>query len=481
MDTSAAVLPGPPLNLRRRFAIASFGLITVIALSLGWLLSHLLTERMIHREAVVTMEFIQNLLTTDQSARYLLTPEDPELQQRFLRSMAHIASMRDPVRANAYRLDGTIIWSTEDRLVGKRHTDNEERDEAIAGELVVESGRIKLPGQNKPEHEGLGPPSTLFLEIYMPIREPGSEQVVGVIEVYKAPPALDAEIRTGVFQLWLACLACAVGLFLSLYWIVARADRTLRLQHAQLAESQSLASAVELASAVAHNIRNPLASIRLSAELLAHRGTPPAELSEHCSDIVSAVDRADRWISELVRAVQSPQLQSEPVALAPLVTACLEEMASEMTRWRVQSTVQPPPPGHVLAHPAILRQILLSLIANAIEAMPEGGRLEVSWCQKGTLAGLHLTDSGQGIPDEVRQRLFSPFYSTKSGGLGIGLALARRMVEQWQGSLSLTAAQPSGTCVEILLPRTEAPRPLAIEPAQASVKEGAAYGNPAGD
>ena len=242
-----------------------------------------------------------------------------------------------------------------------------------------------------------------------------------------------------------------------------------------------MASAVELASAVAHNIRNPLASIRLSAELLGHRGTPPTELEEHCGDIVSAVDRADRWISELVRAVQAPQLQPEPVAMGPLVVACFEEMATEMARWHVHGSVQPPPPGHVLAHPAILRQILLSLIANAIEAMPTGGQLQVSWCEKGPLAGLHLTDSGHGIPDEVRQRLFSPFYSTKSGGLGIGLALARRMVAQWQGSLSLTAAQPSGTCVEILLPRTEAPRSPALLPAPASEKEGVPHGHPAGD
>ncbi len=479
MAVSTVVSPGPPLNLRRRFAIASLAVITVIALSLGWLLSNLLTERMIHREGVVTMEFIQNLLTTDRSARYLLTPEDPELSQRFLRSMESVSAMRDPVRANAYRLDGTIIWSTEQRLVGKRHPYNEERDKAIAGELMVESGRTHSPGQNKPEHEGLGPPGTLFLEIYIPIREPGSPQVLGVIELYKTPPALDAELRAGVIQLWLACALGAIGLFVTLYWIVARADRTLRLQHAQLAEAQSLASAVDLASAVAHNIRNPLASIRISAEMLEHNGTPQAELREHCNDIVSAVEQADRWISELVRVVQAPQLEPEGVALGPLVDACFDEMAGEMARRHVHVTVQPAPPGHVLAHPAILQQILLSLMANAIEAMPAGGQLRVSWCEQGRLAGLRLTDSGHGIPDEVRQRLFRPFFSTKSGGLGIGLALAKRMVEQWQGSLSLTAAQPRGTCVEILLPRAEAPRPAA-HAQQVPPKEGVPHGNPVG-
>ncbi|MFC5520045.1 sensor histidine kinase [Polaromonas jejuensis] len=478
MDASTAAFPGPPLNLRRRFAIASLGIITVIALSLGWLLSNLLTQSLLQHEGEANRDFIQNLLTTDGSARYFAAPEDPELRKRFLGSMEHIAAVREPVRANAYRPDGTMLWSTDKALVGQRFPVNDELDEALSGKLVVHSGVI---GQHDPkaEHQGLDQHATYFVESYIPLREPGSTQVLGVMELYKQPTQLSADIRLAVIKLWLACAICASGLFLTLYWIVARADRILRRQHAQLAEAQSLASAVELASAVAHNIRNPLASIRLSAELLEHSGTPQADLGEHCGDIVSAVERADRWISELVRVAQAPQLQPEVVALGPLVSACFDEMAGEMARRQVRGTVELTPPGHVLAHPAILRQILLSLMANAIEAMPEGGQLRVSWCEQGRLAGLHLTDSGHGIPDEVRKRLFRPFFSTKSGGLGIGLALVKRMVEQWQGSLSLSAAQPCGTCVEILLPRAEALRPASQVP-QVPSKEGAPHGNPVG-
>lgn len=478
MDTSTAAFPGPPLNLRRRFAITSLGVITVIALSLGWLLSSLLTDSLLQHEGEANRDFIQNLLITDGSARYFADPKNPELRQRFLASMEHIAAVREPVRANAYQPDGTVLWSTDKALVGQRFPVNDELDEALSGHLVVHSGTI---GQHdsKAEHQGLVRHAAYFVESYVPIRDPDSTQVLGVMELYKQPTQLSADIRAAVVKLWLACAICAVGLFLTLYWIVARADRILREQHAQLAEAQSLASAAELASAVAHNIRNPLASIRLSAELLEHNSAPQADLSEHCGDIVSAVERADRWINELVRASQAPQLHPEVVALGPLVSACFDEMAGEMARRQVRGSVQPTPPGHVMAHPAILRQILISLMANAIEAMPEGGQLWVNWCEQGRLAGLQLTDSGHGIPDEVRQRLFRPFFSTKSGGLGIGLALVKRMVEQWQGSLSLRAAQPCGTCVEILLPRAKALRPDSQVPS-APQKEGAPHGKPVG-
>ena len=251
----------------------------------------------------------------------------------------------------------------------------------------------------------------------------------------------------------LACAASALGLFLSLYWIVARADRTLREQQARLAETQTLATAVELAGAVAHNLRNPLASIRVSAEMLQDGTSEPAETTEHCQDITSAVDRADRWITELVRVSQAPQLQDEAVALGPLVRACLEEMGAEMMRRNIRWQAPEHDPAPVRAHPAMLRQIVLSLIANAIDAMPDGGEITATLQQTGARCVLRLTDTGHGISDEVRQRLFRPFFSTKSGGLGIGLALVKRMVTQWQGEVTLSANSPRGTCVEIVLPR----------------------------
>jgi len=472
MRTSAPV----PLNLRRWFAVASLGVITVMALSLGWLLSSMLTERMLRREGEVMMDFVQNLLTAEDTARYLAAPDDPQLRERFLLSTRHIHAMREPVRANAYGRDGTLLWSTDQALIGRRYSANKELDRALSGELVVQSGRIGEQGHHKEEHEGLGEYGMYFVESYIPIRDRTSQQVLGVMELYKVPTRLNGHIRALLIQLWLACALGAVGLFVTLYWLVARAHRTLRAQQAQLVEVQSLASAAELASAVAHNLRNPLASIRISAEMLEQSDAPEVDAAEHCRDIVGAVERADRWISELVRVAQAPQLQAEAVALGPLLAACLSEMGPEMARRRIDWSVQDSAAGTVLAHTAILRQIILSLMANAIEAMPQGGRLQVSWCDSPGLAGLRLSDSGEGIPEEVRQRLFRPFFSTKSGGLGIGLALVKRMVEQWQGTLTLSPAEPRGTCVEILLPR--APSPAAT---RACLMKGGPHGDLVGD
>ena len=442
----------PHLNLRRRFALISLGVITLIALGLGWLMSHILTERMLQREGEVSMDFIQNLLVTDQSALYLSNPQDTELRERFLSSMAHIATMSEPVRANAYQTNGAVVWSTDATLIGRRYPVNDELDDALAGRLVVHSGRLGDGDPDKGEHIGLAQRTSFYVESYIPIVDPKTRAVLGVMELYKVPVQLNNAIRDALWQLWLACAASALALFITLYWTVARADRLLREQQARLADNQTLASAVELARAVAHNLRNPLASIRVSAEMLQAGETSGAEQLEHCADITASVDRADRWITELVRVSQAPALESEVVSPGPVIHACLTEMSPEMNRRGIHWTVQEGDAPAVLAHTAMLRQILISILANATDVMPEGGEIAVRWRAQAEQLHLHITDSGPGIQEDVRQALFRPFFSTKSGGLGIGLALVKRMVNQWGGQVALSRAPIRGTTVELTLP-----------------------------
>jgi two-component system sensor histidine kinase HydH len=445
-------------SLRRRFAITSLLVIVGIALGLGWLLSEMLTDRMLRREGEVSMEFIRNLLVTDNSAHFLQTPGDPELRQRFLGSMEHLSTMTEPVRANAFGPDGTMLWSTDRDLIGRRDADNPELQEALHGDLVVHSGTLGSKHE-KLEHAGLSEQTHYYVESYIPIlADAHSSRVLGVIELYKVPVQLSAAIREAVLQLWVACAGSAVVLFLALNGVVGRADRVMREQQSKLSEAQALHSAVELAGAVAHNLRNPLASIRTAAEMMDGKPEHLPEQAEHRDDIIASVDRANRWITELVRVSHATQLPVAPVAIAPMWGDCLQELQPEMNRQKVEWQLQEGEAPEVIGHAAMLRQILLSVLANAIEAMPRGGALGVGWS---TQAGqLHITvdDAGTGVKEEVRQALFRPFFSTKSGGLGIGLALARRTLAQWGGTIDLRSRNGAGTRVTIALPLAEPKR-----------------------
>ena len=346
----------------------------------------------------------------------------------FLGSMARLGSMREPVRATAHLADGTVVWFTDAAPIGRRYPVNDELGDALKGQLVVHSDRLHAGNLNKEERVGLASQIGYFVESDSPILEPQTRRVRGVMALYKVPVQLSAAIREGLIQRWLACAASALGLFLARYWIVARADRVMRDQQARLAQAQILATAAELAGAVAHNLRNPLASVRLSAEMLASSQAPGQERVELCNDITLAVDRANRWITELVRVSQVPQLVSEVVWPSCVMRKCAQELTPEMTRRGIRCT--PADDEAPAAHTAMLPQILVSLLANAIEAMPEGGELQLGWKEQGPNLQLHVLDIGTGLRGDARQALFRPFFSTKSGGLGIGLVLVERLVQQ---------------------------------------------------
>jgi two-component system sensor histidine kinase HydH len=463
--------PAQSFNLRRRFAATSLAVIVGIALGLGWLLSSMLTERMLRREGQVSMEFIQNLLTTDDSGHFLADPSKPELEARFLASMAHLSSMTEPVRANAFSNDGRVVWSTDGNLIGRRDPDNHELAEALKGKLVVHSGTLGKLSHQKPEHAGLSARTNYYVESYIPVVEPNGRKVLGVLELYKVPLQLNASIREALIQLWLACAASAVVMFVGLNGVVGRADKIMREQQARLAESQALSSAVELAGAVAHNLRNPLASIRVSAEMLGIAASDNVNCAEHCEDIMGSVDRADRWITELVRVSQAPQLTLEAVSTTPLWRDCLAELQPEMDRSRVTWKLQVGQAPAVIAHMAMLRQILLSVLANAIEAMPQGGPIRIAWVVEQAQLRMSVVDGGSGISEDTKRALFRPFFSTKSGGLGVGLALARRTLEQWNGAIDLASEPGGGSRLTISLPLAAAadPRSMAQEVSNGAV------------
>lgn len=448
LDTTAKT----PFNLKRRFALTSLVVISLMAVGLGTLMTTILTQRMLQREGEVSMDFIQNLLDTDQSAGYFEQPDDEALKQRFMASMAHLSSMKEPIRANAYRLDGTVLWSTDARLTGQHFDENDELGSALAGELVVHGGWISDQQPGKGEHVGLAARTNYYVESYMPMLDLTRRQVIGVMELYKVPVQLNVAIREALWQIWLGCVLGALAIFGALYWMVHRADKVLRSQQSQLAERQALAGATELAQALAHNLRNPLASIRVSAELLEETFPAAPDITEHCEDITASVDRADRWISELVRVAQAPQLTTEPVMPCLIARSCLEEMAPVMQRQHIHWRLSPGEAPTVQAHPAMLRQILISILANATDAMPTGGEIALSWTTQGHELVMTITDNGPGIEEAVLSSLFRPFFSTKSGGLGIGLALTKRMLEQWGGHIHLANVVPQGTRVELRLP-----------------------------
>lgn len=445
-------LPKRPFNLLHWFSLASLAVVAAIAAVNAWLLSDFLTKRMLEREAHVTGEAVQNVLLAEGSYEYLVSPGDPGLAQRFRGSIDHFTVMKDVLRNNVYSRDKVVLWSSDAQLIGRKFADNDELDEALKGELVVNSGRITDEQRKKPEHVGLHPKSDFFFETYIPVRDREGTRVLGVVEIYKAPLELTAAIGEGRKQVWITALGGALLLYGTLYWIAWRADQTIRRQHDRLLEAEALSLVGELASSVAHNIRNPLASIRSSAELALEM--KDQDCSEQARDIITTVDRVETWMRELLRFTRSEPGARGPVDALPLLRRCFEEFGVEFERHRLTGTVSSGVPvARVSADPTLLGHALHSVVANAIEATPEGGRVEgrIEAGDEGGVA-ICVSDTGRGISREDMDRVFRPFFTTKANGLGLGLAQVRRAVERVGGEVRIESTPGAGTTVTLELP-----------------------------
>ncbi|MFM9915472.1 MAG: sensor histidine kinase [Rhizobacter sp.] len=449
-----ATTPQPaPFKLLRWFAGLSAVVIVLVACANAWVISRFLTDQLFQREAAVTQEFVQHILRSDKSIDYLSHLDDPDLRKRFKSTLDQLAGMRDVLRVNVYGIDRTAIWSTDPEVRGKHFNDNDELDGAVAGRLMVEWGRIDPGTKPKGEYVGLAQTAAFFAEIYIPVVDPDTRQVAGVVEVYKSPLALTEAIEAGERQVALAALGGAVALFVSLFWLIRRADRTMRAQHAKLLEAGTVAALGELASSVSHNIRNPLASIRSSAELSLE--SPEEHGAECARDIIREVDRISARVTELLRLSNQGLPASRPVDVVNLLRNCVADHRDTFQRARKVLAMESHTPEAVIqADTHLLQQVFDSLLANAAEAMPAGQRCDVSVRETDKrLVRIEVKDGGAGMSPDVLAQIFRPFFTTKPQGLGLGLPLAKRIVEGLGGSLKIDSHPGEGTTVCIDLPK----------------------------
>jgi signal transduction histidine kinase len=439
-------------NLLRWFALLSFlsvGLITAVS---SFLLSRFLTRNMLQRDAVLTMEFVQTIAQVENTRSYFETDDPGKTRAIFEAFFKQIATIPEVVRANVYDSNRSILWSDDDRFIGHRFSPNPQLQTAFSGKLAVTSGTSGK--SSKPEHV-FDQEVPFFAEIYIPIWNITENRVVGVVEVYKVPLTLFHAINRGNRLVWLSTGLGGIFLYVSLFWIVRRAARVIRRQQEQLVESETMAAIGEMASAVAHGIRNPLASIRSSAEIALEENLPFRATAE---EIIHETDRIEDWIRELL--VYSKPCREIPVSIRinDLIRSILESLDREMKRQNVKLTMTLEPSSPLVhADEGLLRHVLLGLITNALDAMPQGGELTVtSRYKKNTdRMDISIKDTGDGIPKEQMDKVFKPFYTTKPKGMGVGLSLAKQIIERHGGILRLESELGVGTTVSLQLPVTE--------------------------
>ena len=243
-----------------------------------------------------------------------------------------------------------------------------------------------------------------------------------------------------------------------------RMTRELKENRQQLVAAEKDAAWREMARQVAHEIKNPLTPLRLSADLLERAHAQGSDEFESILErTIGVVRRQCDHMREIATDFHAlAGRHREPEAL--MLGAALDDVLQLHDAWCREAGVEVRREGDgavVLADPEELRRALVNLVSNALEAMPEGGVLEAS-VEVVTSIGderravVELRDTGVGLDDDVQARLFEPYFTTRSSGTGLGLAIVRRIVEDLGGSVSLENRDPGpGAVARIELPLAE--------------------------
>ncbi len=236
-----------------------------------------------------------------------------------------------------------------------------------------------------------------------------------------------------------------------------RMTEELELGRAGLIRAQKELAWREMARQVAHDIKNPLTPIQLSIDLCkrakAERNPQFESILDQTLQIVGRQVSHLREISSDFSALTGARKENfEVLDLAPLIGEVLDLDAAWAQSLGVDLR-RSLEPANVRGDRLLLRRVLLNLVSNALEAMPKGGVLEAQLRVDGARVVLDLTDSGVGVPAEVRAHLFEPYFTTRSTGTGLGLAIAKRVVEDHGGTIELAAGENGvGTRVRVSLP-----------------------------
>lgn len=267
-----------------------------------------------------------------------------------------------------------------------------------------------------------------------------------------------APFVVGAFALTFAALGHSVGRLLDARAELRVSAAALAESHRRAAQSEKLAAIGRLAAGVAHEVRNPLAVIRSSAALILEDLPPGTDDQRAARFIVDEVDRLNAVVTGLLDYARPLAPRREDLALSDLVAALEPLVRAPLERKRVRLEVDADAAGPGLrGDPRLLTQLVHGLTLNALDAVAEGGRVELRVRRRAGDLELLVRDDGPGVSAEHAARLFEPFFTTKTGGTGLGLATAARIAEAHGGALELLPGaglgpEGRGACFCVRLP-----------------------------
>ena len=366
----------------------------------------------------------------------------------------------DVETVNIYSMDNQISYSFDQEMIGRENYGGTGYMQARNGKwnsrLVQRGNFLQIL---------IGSPKEIKLITFAPLRQESkvgqiSGRVLGVVEIVQD---LSEDYKT-IFKIQiLVIITCTVlmgALFVVLVFVVKRGEsiiqrramERLRLKE-RLARAEKLSSLGEMAAGISHEIRNPLGIIRSSAELLKKKAAKVDPTNTIPDIIVEESSRLNSIITDFINYAKPRSPNIAPCRVEEVIEKNITFLEAQMNKqgYNIEKRYQNSLP-QIMADSNMLYQSFLNILINAMQAMPNGGRILVELSSNDHLLTVHFDDEGKGIPPENLEKIWDPFFTTKDMGTGLGLGIVKNIIESHGGSIQIVNRPVRGARVTIELP-----------------------------
>lgn len=463
-----------PFNLSKAFSVTSLISFVVLVLIMSWMLGERLEAELLERDQLLTRSIIQTeVLEYLGDAPFEAIYEDPKR----LNSAVHSAmAFPGSFALDIIHVSGQIMWSSfEKKEAYFRNTPEFRR--ALEGKTSLRSekeDRIAFPHEDERYASGL----------YIPVVREG--EVIGVFELHRNNTSLQKQAHSLKKSVYLFSGLMGMILYGVMMLIVVPASRILYRQHEELRETterlqesnknlsatqekliqQERFSAIgEVSAAVAHGLKNPLASLRAAVQLMEVCSLSEEEQKELVSDILEETDHLTSRLNHLLSFVRPFEAVLAPVPLHELLEGSAKSLYWQADKAGVQIRVLPSSELlPVEADPILLEEAVLIILGNALEASSSGDSIVCSVGNKTPSSQyICITDQGDGIPEENQKRIFEQFFTTRKKGIGLGLALCKKIMDLHHGEIGVQSVLMKGSTFELLLPSSQKDKAESVE------------------
>jgi signal transduction histidine kinase len=445
----------------RLFTLVSFLLIALLVASTGLVLTSFFRQAMIDREGIIIRDFAQSIAAREVAPGDLENFTAPAAQVRFERSFRLLATLSDVVRIRVFNRRNELVWSDEPSLIGVQAVRSHAVQQAFEGKHTVV---FYASGHGGP-HNDL--PDVPVVEFYVPIlvtaTHGGPPIIAGALAMYRSAEGLNTTLSRGVYLVWGLTAAGGMALYLALFALFRSVYRRQREaesrisrltdEHERLVQLEKLSAVGRMMGEIAHQINNPLVGVMNLAQLAEREQGNPRRTRELLADIRRAGDHCRTFVQRMLSFTKIARFEFQDTNMQALIAETVQLFRDTGKHPEVEMEA-PQRPVRLCVDPTLIRHALFNLLTNAAEVTPHHGHILLRLARQRGGWSLSVIDQGAGFAEENLGQLFTPFFTTRPGGTGLGLSVCEHIAVQHGGHMKAKNNPSGGACFTLWLPET---------------------------